>query len=138
MACQEHAAEFRPHEKELAELGIQLVFVGTGRPDQAAYFRERIGLDAPIWVDPERATYRHLGFRRSLTSTWGPLAALGYARALAKGFRQRSVKGDVLQQGGVLIVARGGAPVYCYASLASGDMPPMEEILRHARKAARR
>ncbi len=137
MLCAEHAAEFRPHEKELAELGVRLVFVSTGRPDQAEHFKKRMKLLSDVWTDPKRETYRHLGFKHGYRSSYGPRAIANYARALSKGWLSRLAEGDVLQQGGVLVVARGGAPVYGYASAEAGDMPPTEEVLDAARKAAR-
>lgn len=114
------------------------VFISTGRPDQAAHFKERMKLASAVWVDPDRATYKHLGFKRGYAETFGPRTALNYARAMAKGYMSISAKGDVLQQGGVLAVARGGEPVYVYASLVAGDMPPMEKVLEAAREAASR
>jgi hypothetical protein len=136
MFCREHAAEFRPHEEELKGLGARLVFVSTGTPAMAEDFRDQQRVGADVWVDERRRTYRHLGFKRSPGSTFG-LATLRHAlRALRKGFLQGRTQGDPWQQGGVLVVRRGGEPVYCHASEEAGDLAPMPDVLKATRLAA--
>jgi hypothetical protein len=100
-------------------------------------FREGQRVGAAIWVDPKRSTYRHLGFKRGPGSTIFSLATSRHAlRALGKGFLQGKTQGDPWQQGGVLVVGKGGEPVYCYASEEAGDMAPMKDVLAAARTAA--
>jgi hypothetical protein len=100
-------------------------------------FRDQQQVNGSVWVDQKRLTYRHLGFKRSPGSTIFSLAALMHSlRALRKGFRQAGIKGDPWQQGGVLVVRKGGQPEYCYASAEAGDMAPMKDVLAAARVAA--
>lgn len=100
-------------------------------------FREGQRVGATIWVDPKRSTYRHLGFKRGPGSTLFSLATSRHAlRALSKGFFQGKTQGDPWQQGGVLVVGKGGQAVYCYASEEAGDMAPMKDVLAAARAAA--
>jgi hypothetical protein len=100
-------------------------------------FREQQRVGVAIWVDPKRATYRHLGFKRGPGSTLFNLSTSRNAlRALRKGFFQGATQGDPWQQGGVLVVGKGGEPVYCYASEEAGDMAPMKDVLAAARAAA--
>ena len=123
------------HE-ELKQLGINLVFIGSGNAAMASDFREQLALEVPVWVDPKRITYTHLGFKNSLVSTLGPRVWAHAIRALRAGFQQTSTQGDPYQQGGVLVVRRGGAIQYGYVSQAAGDHPPMDAVMKHARKAA--
>jgi len=137
MFCREHPAEFRPHQEELKGLGARLVFVSTGTPAMARDFREQQRVTASIWVDRRRATYRHLGFKRSPGSTLFSPAILKHAwRALRKGFRQGATQGDPWQQGGVLVVRRGGEAVFCFASAQAGDLASMEDVLAATRAAS--
>lgn len=107
-----------------------MVFVSTGAAHFARDFREEWKVTVPILLDPERESYRLLGWARALGSSLNPRAVLNLGRALGAGFRQGRVQGDAAQQGGVLVVARGGAVVYRYRSGTAGDHPPPEEALQ--------
>ncbi len=98
-------------------------------------FRQTMGIASPVWVDPQRRTYQLLGFKRSYASIVSPGALKNYARAFLRGHRQGLPQGDVLQQGGVVVVKRGGEPVYTYASEVSGDHPPIADVLSAAASA---
>jgi hypothetical protein len=100
-------------------------------------FVESQGLASPVWTDPRRESYRHLGFVRSWKALLDPRTFRFGLRAFRKGFRQGPTQGDPHQQGGVLVVEAGGKPVYGYASEVPGDMPPTEEVLAAARRAAK-
>lgn len=88
-------------------------------------------------VDPDLRTYQLLGFLHAkfpvLIDLRGAPAA---ARALAKGILQGRTAGDPQQQGGVVVVAKGGTPTWFYASQYVGDMPSVAEVLEKARAAA--
>ena len=116
-------------------LGVGLFFIGSGNALMATDFREEFGLKVPVWVDPKRITYTHLGFKHSVGSVFSPQVLLAGLRATAAGFRQRRTQGDPWQQGGVLVVKRGGALVYGFASEAAGDHPPIDEVMHAARSA---
>jgi hypothetical protein len=99
-------------------------------------FVEKMELTSPVWVDPELKTYQLLGFNRSrLSVLLDPRGAPHAARALARGFMQGRTAGDPNQHGGVVVVKKGGEPVYAYASKVAGDMPPTDEVLQKARAA---
>lgn len=137
MFCREQVAEFRSRAAELKAAGVKLVFIGNGTPLMAKDFQAFMNVpELPVWTDPRRQTYAHLGFKRG----WGTVfdsAALKYAvRAMKAGFRQGKTQGDPFQQGGVLVVKQGGAVEYGYASATAGDHPPIETVMKHAKQAA--
>jgi len=138
MFCREQVAGFRSRANELERAGVKLVFIGNGTATMAKDFQDFMELgDVPVWTDPKRQTYRHLGFKRGWLSVLDG-AALKYSlRALANGFRQGRTQGDPIQQGGVLVVKRGGEVVYGYASAVAGDHPPIDDVVAQALKAAR-
>ena len=115
---------------------MNLVFIGSGNTAMAADFRQQLKLEVPVWVDPKRITYTHLGFKHSLSSVLSPSVLLNGLRAFRAGFRQGATQGDPWQQGGVLVVRRGGALEYGFASAVAGDHPPIDLVMKHARTAA--
>ncbi len=136
MFCRQQAAEFRLHQSELDALGVNLVFIGSGLPAMADAFIEEQHLHNPVWTDPKRASYRFLGFKRGWRSLLNPAVLVYGLKTLAAGFRQRRTQGDPVQQGGVLVVKRGGELVYAYASATAGDHPKVETVLEQAKRAA--
>jgi hypothetical protein len=121
----------------LRDAGINLVFISGSKGLYAQDFIDQFHITSPVWVDPKLVTYKLLGFNRSVLNVLLDLrAAPNAARALSKGFMQGRTAGDVNQHGGVVVVRRGGAPVYAYASKIAGDMPPTDEVLAKAREAA--
>lgn len=137
MFCREQVAGFRSRAAELKQAGVTLAFIGNGTAPMAKDFQAFMEIpELPVWTDPKRQTYAHLGFKRGWASVFD-LASIKYSlRAMAAGFRQGRTKGDPIQQGGVLVVRRGGAVEYAYASAVAGDHPPVDEVIRHALKAA--
>lgn len=127
-------AGFRSRQPELQALGVGLFFIGSGNAAMAADFRQELGLDVPVLVDPRRETYRYLGFKRQLSMLLDPRVWLNSARAARAGFKQQRTAGDPWQQGGVLVVHRGGEVAWSFASALAGDHPPVEEVLTHARR----
>ena len=131
-------AGFRSRQPELKDLGVDLFFVGSGNALMAADFRQELGLEVPVWVDPKRATYSFLGFKRQLSTLFDPRVWANALRAGKAGFKQAKTAGDPWQQGGVLVVKRGGEAVWSYASATAGDHPPVDEVMAQARRAAGR
>lgn len=130
-------AGFRSRQDELKQLGVTLAFIGSGTPAMAEDFKASLGLDVPVFTDPARRTYAQLGFRRGVLSTLSPRVLASAVRAWRAGFRQQKTQGDPVQQGGVLVLRRGGQAEYAFASEAAGHHPPLDEVLAAARRAAR-
>ncbi|XP_055365097.1 prostamide/prostaglandin F synthase isoform X2 [Betta splendens] len=88
---------------------------------------------AAIYVDEKKKCYKDLGFKRYTALSVVP-AALGKkvrdgaAKASAEGI-QGNFSGDLLQSGGMLIVAKGGEKVLLHFIQDSpGDIVPLEDI----------
>ncbi len=117
-------------------MGVNVVFIGNGLPAMADDFINEQKLTNTVWTDPKRESYRLLGFKRGWKTFLSlPMWAYG-VKAFAAGFRQTKTKGDPVQQGGVLVVRRGGELVYAYASATAGDHPPIATVLAKAKEAA--
>ncbi|KAF6738791.1 Prostamide/prostaglandin F synthase [Oryzias melastigma] len=86
-----------------------------------------------IYVDDQKKCYKDLGFKRYTAISVVP-AALGKkvrdisSKASAEGI-QGNFSGDLLQSGGMLIVAKGGEKVLLHFIQDSpGDLVPLEDI----------
>ena len=114
----------------IRELGAELVVIGNGSAEQAGWFVEDTGIEAPVYTEPSLVLYRELGLRRGLAAVLDPRIFARAWQALRKGFRQNGVKGDATQLGGVFVIRRGGTLLYESRSRFAGDYPPGDEFLR--------
>jgi hypothetical protein len=115
--------------------GCELVAIGSGRPEQAVDFREREGIEFPLFVDPGLDAYRAAGLRRGVLPMLGPGVIRNTVRAFGRGARQGSVRGDPWQLGGVFAIRAGGELVWKHVSRELGDHPPAEAVIDAARRA---
>ncbi len=83
-----------------------------------------------LLCDPKLESFKLLGLHRSVLLTLNPFAAVLWVRALLKGHRQGKQAGDNFQQGGALVVARGGEVIFRSASLIPGHHPSPAKLLR--------
>jgi AhpC/TSA antioxidant enzyme len=113
----------RPLLSEMRRKGANVAIVGNGLPPMAKAFVDRLKLagEARVLTDPGRASYRLAGFRRGVWATLGPRALVNLFRALRKHLGTGKIEGDAWQQGGSLVVARGGEVLFRYASGHQGD-----------------
>jgi hypothetical protein len=121
----------RPLAEDLAARGVAVVFVGNGALRWARAFDEEFALTAAgamVVTDPTRASYRAAGLARSMWRTLGPRALASSLRMRVRGFRQVGLHGDPWQQGGTLVVARGGHVVYRHANAHTGDHAPVADV----------
>jgi hypothetical protein len=84
-----------------------------------------------VLTDPTRESYKALGLHRSVWRTFS-LKAIGFYRAARKnGFKQGRVQGDPWQQGGSLVVDKGGKVLYRFVSDAPGHHASPQTLLQH-------
>lgn len=110
--------------------GAELVVVGSGTVEQAAWFAEDLHLTTPVYTNPSRELFRALASRRSLWRVLHPGTLLAALRAWRGGFRQESVQGDPLELGGVFVVGRGGEFRFAHRSRWAGDHPKATTVIR--------
>ncbi|XP_029006994.1 prostamide/prostaglandin F synthase isoform X1 [Betta splendens] len=130
--CRWTASEISKLEPNLRAAGIALVGIG---PEEVGLkeFKEGGFFKGSIYVDEKKKCYKDLGFKRYTALSVVP-AALGKkvrdgaAKASAEGI-QGNFSGDLLQSGGMLIVAKGGEKVLLHFIQDSpGDIVPLEDI----------
>ena len=69
------------------------------------------------------------GMKQGKLATLGPATWKRGFRAFKEGFRQHRTQGNPWQQGGVLVVDRGGKLLYAYSADSAGDHPPIGDVL---------
>ncbi|XP_072238031.1 prostamide/prostaglandin F synthase [Leuresthes tenuis] len=130
--CRWMASEISKLEPDLKAAGVSLVGVG---PEEfgAQEFKEGGFFKGSIYVDEQKKSYKDLSFKRYTALSVVP-AALGKkvrdiaAKASADGI-QGNFSGDLLQSGGMLIVAKGGEKVLLHFIQDSpGDLVPLEDV----------
>ncbi|TSU50000.1 Prostamide/prostaglandin F synthase [Bagarius yarrelli] len=125
--CRWAAVEVSKLEKDLKENGVALIGIG---PEDTG-LREFIDggfFKGEIYIDEKKQCYRDLAFKRYNVINVLP-AALG-KKASSEGI-QGNFSGDLLQSGGMLIVAKGGEKVLLhFIQETPGDLLPLEDITK--------
>ncbi len=128
----------RSRAKDIEAAGARLVIVGNGWPAMAKDFAAKAGLPAGVTLltDPGLQSYAAAGLKRSALLTLGPRGWLPYLRTMKRGFRQGRTKGDPWQQGGALVVARGGKVLFRHVSTQPSDQADPGSLVAALRKPA--
>jgi len=129
MFCREQVAQLGDAYPEIQSKGADLVAIGNGGKRFARAFVEERDVPFPVYVDPQRATYRAVNMKRSVRSTFSAQTLKNGVRAVTSGHMQGRTKGDPWQQGGVLVIAPGGETRLAHVSETAGDHPTVEAIL---------
>lgn len=138
VGCAVQVDALRVRLGELVRLGVRVGLIGHGTPAglRGLAGRERLDPGVELLTDPTGASHREAGLRRSWAGSWGPGALVGFALAVGRGYRQpgglllgHPDEGEREQQGGALVVARGGPVLYAYASERLGDLPDLSDVV---------
>ncbi|KAM9361228.1 prostamide/prostaglandin F synthase [Symphorus nematophorus] len=130
--CRWMAAEISKLEPDLTANGVALVGIG---PEELGLkeFKDGKFFKGAIYIDEQKKSYKELRLKRYTAISVVP-AAMGKkvrdiaAKAKADGI-QGNFSGDLLQSGGMLIVAKGGEKVLLhYIQDSPGDLVPLDDI----------
>ncbi|XP_061688649.1 prostamide/prostaglandin F synthase [Syngnathoides biaculeatus] len=132
--CRWTAAEISKMEPDLSANGVALV--GIGPEEFGLEEFQKLGFfKGSIYIDEQKKCYKDLGFKRYTALSVIP-AGLGKkvrevsSKANADGI-QGNFSGDLLQSGGMLIVAKGGEKTLLHFIQDSpGDYVPLEDIAK--------
>src|SRR6185503_17023327 len=112
MHCREHVVQLHRKIDLIRNAGAELFVIGNGSPSFIAGFREETAWDGPVYTDPSLAVYKAAELKRGVVRTFNPFAIGKTVKAFAQGHRQGRTQGDPWQQGGVLVIAKGGDVVW--------------------------
>jgi len=129
------------HLPQFEQLGVRVTCIVQGDARQAESYCARHGLAGRCLGDPEKSSYRTLGFPRTRWRDllFGPAdlkrrrkeaAATGCANSLQGARESHS---DVLQLPGAALVARDGRILWLHRASHPGDLPLAPELLRVVR-----
>jgi peroxiredoxin len=135
--CKEQVAQLRDYVGRIRDAGAELVVVGNGNPQQAAWFQEDTGIETPLYTDPSLKVYDAVEAKRGLLTSLNPATIVASLRARRAGFKQSKTMGAAFQQGGVFVITPGGEMPYRYVSKSAGDHPDPTEPLSALEQLAR-
>lgn len=111
-------------------MGIRVILVGQGSPEESERFRMEFAPDLPVISDPDRELFRAYGLGRgSLAQMASPGVLFRGFSAMSRGNMPGIPKGDVLQLAGVFLVDTEGLIRYAYFAKDASDYPSVENLL---------
>ncbi len=132
--CMEHAREIERRGEEFADAEVTVALVGCGSLDEAADFRDKLGLATAVYNDPESAAYRAYGVGKTTAGTiLNPRVVAGGIRAMSKGYLPRRSSGDPLQLQGQFLIDRFGIIRSVSRPRLMSDIPSATALLEDAR-----
>ena len=120
------------------ELPGRLFVIGFAAPARMVAYERELGLDLPLYCDPQRALYGALGFgRASFARAWlDPRVWARYGSLLARGRRPRRPEQDTLQLGGDAVFDADARLRWLYSSRGPEDRPGVDELIAALSRAA--
>ncbi|MCI4390407.1 hypothetical protein PGIGA_G00122230 [Pangasianodon gigas] len=132
--CRWAAVEVSKLEKDLSANGVALVGIG---PEETGLkeFKDGGFFKGEIYIDEKKQCYKDLGFKRYNAISVVPAAMGKKVREIASKASNEGIQGnfsgDLLQSGGMLIVAKGGEKVLLhFIQETPGDLVPLEDITK--------
>jgi peroxiredoxin len=130
----------RRHYEDIRRAGGEVVAVFLARPETLKAQLDREPLPFAAVADPDLSAYRAMGLvRMSIFGFASPRVVYGYAKRALEGYGlvKPNPEEDVYQLGGDFVLDRNGEIVYAHRSRDPTDRPPIEDLLRAVRTAAR-
>ncbi|WOO41691.1 peroxiredoxin-like family protein [Rubellicoccus peritrichatus] len=137
IACSEHITAWKPRFAEFERLGICIALIGNGTVEHLKGFVDRYGLaEEPVQTltDPTLELHRMLSLKHSIASTISPWSIKNALRAFGHGHWQKTVEGDPMQQGGLLIVDSEKRVQLIHREKAVGDFMDVSDVFDAAVK----
>ena len=138
--CSEQISLLSAHLPELREAGVRIVLVATSTPTRIPEFAKRMHLEhaqIDVVTDPTLKAHKAAALVRSIASTFGPSSLRSTIRLYQDGFhaeKRDPGDGDVLQQGGALLVGRDGLVLFHHVSRHMTDHMPMRTVCEASRR----
>jgi peroxiredoxin len=104
------------------KLGIQIIVVGMGTPQDAANFKKSTGYSGTIYVDSKQDLYRATNCKRGAKYVLSPNSKEAAKKVFAKNYKMGEFSGDFTQLGG-LFISSDDAFIYEFTSSFAGDLP---------------
>ncbi|XP_067287373.1 prostamide/prostaglandin F synthase [Pseudorasbora parva] len=132
--CRWMAGEVSKLDKDLKANGVALIGIG---PEEVGVkeFKDGGFFKGDIYIDEKKQCYKDLGFKRYNAVNVVPAAMGKQVREIASKASAEGIhgnfSGDLLQSGGLLIVAKGGEKVLLhFVQKTPGDNASLEDITK--------
>nr|WP_232362734.1 peroxiredoxin-like family protein [Desulfosudis oleivorans] len=119
-------------KKQLDEMGVALVAVGSGTPEQARVFIEKFKFEGEVYLDPSLAAYNAFRLKRGFWRTLGPCSIGRGFKTMFRGFHQGRKAGDLWQQGGLFVMGPGNQVVFAHRNGRAGKQADLNIVLKAA------
>lgn len=106
-----------------------MVAIGNGNAEWAKAFIDAENVDFPVFVDPSRQTYDAFGMRRGALEGMNLRTMRHGRRARKAGFRQTAVRGDPVQNGGVVVFDENAEIIYAHVEQETGDLADLDKVI---------
>ena len=106
-----------------------MIAIGSGSAEQAKWFMEADNIEFPVFIDPKLLSYQAANLTRSRRAVFGLGPASGGLRRMLRGNFNRGVKGDVLQQGGVMVIHPTDGILFSHRNEHLEDMADLDQVL---------
>jgi hypothetical protein len=133
--CKEQAGELTKLAGRIHAAGGELVILGNGLPEHAAWFVEDYHVTTPVFTDPDLVSQRMVGARSR--GRLDPRVLLRAGDAFRKGYRQTKTMGPATRLGGVFVLTPEGEMPFRYLSAFAGDHPKPEIAVQALEAACR-
>ncbi len=133
MFARQQAAAIIKIQAELNTLGVSLVAIGNGSPEQARDFADKFGFTGELFVDEGLQTYKAFGLKRGFWKTLGPASVVRGFKTMGQGFRQGRSAGDLWQQGGIFVIGPGNRILFSHINERAGDQADPKAVLEACR-----
>lgn len=129
MFCREQAARLGKRLDDIEATEAQLIAIGNGHAHSARRFIKEEDIRFPVFVDPGLRSYEHFGMKRGLREVLTIKSLMHAGRALGGGHRQSDIRGDGLQNGGVVVIDANGEVVFKHVEQETGDLADLDEVI---------
>lgn len=115
--------------EDIRAKGAELVAIGSGNAEQAKWFIEADDIEFPVFIDTKLRSYQAANLARSRRAVFGLRPAAGGLRRMLRGNSNRGVKGDVWQQGGVMVIHPTDGILFAHRNEHLEDMADLDQVL---------
>jgi len=129
MFARQQAAALMGIKEKLDEAGIPLVAIGSGSPEGARHFIEKLHFTGEMFVNQDLSAYRAFKLERGFWKTLGPASLIRGIQAMREGFRQGRMDGDNWQQGGIFVMGPGNKLIFQHRNKFAGDHADLNAVL---------
>ncbi len=121
--------QLRDYHQKILDRNAELRLLAPATAEQAHKACEEFQVDYQMLADPQRVAFKAAGMRRDLFSNLNFRTLRYFIRAWRKGIRQKGIQGHPFQQGGAMVIEKGGILRFHFVGKAAGDHPDLNDVI---------